>query len=269
MGYEHLSNPCDLLQNYRRLLTNTGGINWEELPCTLWAVILSVTIFAFLCARFVYVSTLWSRWREKSSPASHLLPVDAVALIPQMWPRAWHAWLSRWRLPWRQRAWPVLAHSVTPTVPTYRQPDAKRQRHIRRLPLLQTVGACVRTREKINWKGAQPFEIWRSEIRFATLKSNHISKKTAEISDPASAVQGGWFCCWWAVSNTEKRFAETAHNSSLGTNDSDMQMCLLPFCFPPQPAHKRQGEWKWLIMSLSVSFIYLYAVIKNSFFTKT
>lgn len=45
-----------------------------------------------------------------------------------------------------------------------------------------------------------------------------------------------------------------------------MQMCLLPFCFPPQPAHKRQGEWKCLIMSLSVSFIYLYAVVKNSLF---
>lgn len=86
---------------------------------------------------------------------------------------------------------------------------------------------------------------------------------------PGISGVGGWFCCWWAASSTEKRFAETAHNSSLGTNDSDMQMCLLPFCFPPQPAHKRQGEWKWLIMSLSVSFIYLYAVIKNSFFTKT
>lgn len=76
----------------------------------------------------------------------------------------------------------------------------------------------------------------------------------------------GTGCCWWAVSNAEKRFAETAHNSSLGTNDSDMQMCLLPFCFPPQPVHKRQGEWKCLIMSLSVSFIYLYAVVKNSLF---
>ena len=190
--------------------------------------------------------------------------------MPQMWPRGWHAWLSRWWPPWRQRAWPVLAHSVTPTVPTYRQLDTKRQRHIRGHPRRSTVGTRVLTWENINSKAAQPFEIRRSEIRFAALRSNHVSWKNVEISDPASAVyEGGGACCWWDISNTEKRFAETAHNSSLGTNDSDMQMCLLPFYFPPQPVQERQGEWKRLIMSLSVSFIYLYAAIKNSFFTKT
>lgn len=218
--------------------------------------------------------TVWAHCEaggeRKMSPASNLLPVDAITPIPQMWPWGWHARLSRWWLPWRQRAWPVLAHTVTPTVPTYHQLDAKWQRHVRHLPPAADRGhMCSKLREEKLKRGCAA--IWNQEIWNQICHPQiepHQLKGCWNIWPGISGV-GRWFCCWWAVSYTEKRFAETAHNSSLGTNDSDMQMCLLPFCFPPQPAHKRQGEWKCLIMSLSVSFIYLYAVIKNSFFTKT
>lgn len=142
---------------------------------------------AFLCTWFECMGMLYSRWRVKALPALCLLPVDAITLMPQMWPQGWHAWLSRWWLPLRQRAWPVLAHSVTPTVPTYRQLDAKRQRHICHLPPLWTFGTCSDLRNDKR-EGTQLFESSRSEIRFATLKLNHITKNTVELSDPASAV---------------------------------------------------------------------------------
>lgn len=67
---------------------------------------------------FIYDHAVRQVEREATSPVWYLLPVDAITLIPQMWLQAWHAWLSRWWLTLRQRAWPVLAHSVTSTVPT-------------------------------------------------------------------------------------------------------------------------------------------------------
>lgn len=119
-------------------------------------------------------------------------------------------------------------------------------------------------------KSAQPSEVRKYKSRFTTLRSNHISWNYLTQHQRCRDEVGRWGWCWWAVRNMEKRFTETAHNSSPGTNDSDMQMCLLAFCFPPQPAHRRQrGTEKSLIISLSVSFIYLYADRKNSFFTKT
>lgn len=75
-------------------------------------------ICLLVCAVCIYEHAMKQMEREATSPVWYLLPVDAVSLIPQMWLQAWHAWLSRWRLTWRQRAWPVLAHSVTSTVPT-------------------------------------------------------------------------------------------------------------------------------------------------------
>lgn len=215
---------------------------------------------------------LRGRYGDKMFLSSYLMPVDAVALIPQLWPQGWHAWLSRWWQPWRQRAWPVLAHSVTPTVPTYLQLDAKWERHThtQSSSAIHRGHMCSNLRkDKLKVSSVIWIQkIW-NQICLPQIQQHQL-KECWNIWPGISSVWRRGACCWWDISNTEKRFAETAHNSSLGTNDSDMQMCLLPFYFPPQPVQERQGEWKCLIMSLSVSFIYLYAVIKNSFFfTKT
>lgn len=124
--------------------------HWEELGrIALYVTGRNLKLYPILpfCMHSLYMKHVE---RHATSPASYLLQVDAVPLNPQMCLQAWHAWLSRWQPPWRQRAWPVLAHSVTSTVPTYRQVDTKQRRHLCCLPLLKTVSTRVRTWENTN-----------------------------------------------------------------------------------------------------------------------
>jgi len=77
-----------------------------------------------LCALFMFKSMLWGRQRGKMFPSTYLLPVDAIIQIPQMWPKGWLGCPGDGHRGDREPD-RVLAHSVTPTVPTYRQLDIK------------------------------------------------------------------------------------------------------------------------------------------------